>query len=87
MQEQNKQVQVTLEKLTLNQSDVNQIYLIADEMPHKYARQIIGFIEDKVKEQLQAKVDELQAQYQKELEAKSQLKVAPSPQVLDQEAN
>lgn len=68
-QEQTQQVKVTLEELILTQKDVEQFYILAEDMPHKYAKQMLGLLESKVKEQLEAKVAKLQAEYnEKQLE-------------------
>lgn len=61
-----KQVQVTLEELVLKQSDVEQFYALADEIPHKYAKPLLSIIEGKIKEQLEAKVAKLKAEYETE---------------------
>lgn len=63
-----KQVQVTLDELILKQEDVQQFYVLAEELPHKYAKQVLGLLEGKIKEQLEAKVKKLQDEYQAELQ-------------------
>lgn len=77
-----KQIQVTLEKLELTQEDVQHFYQMAEDMPHRYAKQVLGLLEDKIKTQLEAKVKALQAEYEEKLketqlehaEAKGELK-------------
>jgi hypothetical protein len=52
----------------LTKTDVDQLFLIAEEMPHKWAKQVLGFIEGKITDQLKAKVEKLQKEYQEKLQ-------------------
>lgn len=70
-----KQVKVTLEELILTQADIAELYQMAEDFPHKVSKLALGWIETKIKAQLQAKVDKLQAEYNAEA---AKLKAVPA---------